>query len=70
MESLFLSWRFLEENMETLAQMDRASFLSVVGMMIDLWGGTHGLDSEQTCEMMRELMEVQAQVHEELGMAM
>lgn len=49
------------------ADMDKAQFMSLIGATVDIWAGKQGLDSEETCEMLRELSKIQTLIHAELG---
>lgn len=48
---------------------DMEMILSVVGTAFDEWCAKHGLSSEETCEALKRLVEVQEQVHSMMGPA-
>ena len=49
------------------ADMNKVQFMSLIGATVDIWAGKQGLDSEETCEMLRELSKKQTLVHAKLG---
>ncbi len=49
------------------ADMNKVQFMSLIGATVDIWAEKQGLDSEETCEMLRELSKIQTLVHAELG---
>jgi hypothetical protein len=48
---------------------DLQMILSVVGTAFDEWCAKHGMTSEETCEALRNLVDVQEQVHSMMGPA-
>lgn len=54
--------------LEALEDLDNiAQVQAVLGTCFDEWCAEHGMTSEETCEALRDLAEVQVQIHQMLG---
>jgi len=66
---LILCVDIMDESYDKIKGLSREGFLIFVGNLIDQYGADHGLNSEQTCEMLTRLSEVQKITHSEIGPA-
>lgn len=54
--------------LEALEDLDNiAEVQAVLGTCFDEWCAEHGMTSEETCQALRDLAEVQVQIHQMLG---
>lgn len=57
----------LDQVQENISGMDHVTFLSWLGLVVDVWSAEHELTSDETISLLEELTRAAAGVHDELG---
>ncbi|MBQ1570709.1 MAG: hypothetical protein IIZ78_06275, partial [Clostridiales bacterium] len=57
----------MEGSYDKIKILTMEGFTALLGTLVDQWAADHGMNSQQACEMLRTLCEVQEAIHSTIG---